>query len=144
MGISRIVNTAFWTDGMVVDRFRPEDKYFMLYLLTNPHTRQAGIYKLNKRVAAFELGYEPGFVSELFDRFQHKYNRVVYSDETQEVAIIHFLRYSVIKGGKPVLDCIQRDLADVADKRLIQIVLDRNKEYSKRRRNNPCSRSRFC
>ena len=30
MGIKRIVDTGFWTDGKVED-FSPEDKYFMLY-----------------------------------------------------------------------------------------------------------------
>ena len=56
-GISRIVNTSFWEDEKVINDFSPEDKLFLLYVLTNPHTTQLGIYKLIPKVAAFELGY---------------------------------------------------------------------------------------
>ena len=42
MAIFRKVNNGFWEDEKVVDDFTPEDKYFMLYLMTNPHTNQVG------------------------------------------------------------------------------------------------------
>ena len=44
---------------------------------------------------------------------------VLFSKETNEIAIKNFLRHSVIKGGKPVEDCILSDLAKVKDKSLI-------------------------
>ena len=56
MGIKRLVDTSLWTDGKV-DEFTPEDKYFMLYLLTNPFTTQLGIYELSIKQAAFQMGY---------------------------------------------------------------------------------------
>ena len=56
MGVKRIVDVSFWTDGKV-DDFSPEDKYFMLYLLTNPFTRQLGIYEISVKQAAFQMGY---------------------------------------------------------------------------------------
>ena len=46
MGIKRVIDTSFWTDGKV-DEFSPEDKYFMLYLLTNPFSKQLGIYEIS-------------------------------------------------------------------------------------------------
>ena len=53
MGIKRVISTDFWLDDKVLDLFSPEDKLFFLYLMTNPHTTQLGIYPINKRVMAF-------------------------------------------------------------------------------------------
>ena len=54
MGIKRIVDVSFWTDGKV-DEFSPEDKYFMLYLLTNPFSKQLGIYEISIRQSPLRI-----------------------------------------------------------------------------------------
>ena len=87
MAIKRIVSVDFWTDDKVMDMFSAEDKYFMLYLLTNPHTTQLGIYKFNCKLAGFELGLSIETVKVLLDRFENKYHLVRYSNTTQEIAI---------------------------------------------------------
>ena len=127
MAIKRVVNTEFWIDDKVVDLFSPEDKYFMLYLLTNPHTTQLGIYKLNAKVAAFELGYSVEAVKTLLERFENKYGLIRYSNETQEVAVKNYLKHSVIKGGKPVLDLLNKELSQVKNTKLIGYVFDQLK-----------------
>ena len=53
MGIKRVVDTSFWTDDKVLE-FTPEDRYFMLYLLTNPHTTQLGIYSISPKVQRYQ------------------------------------------------------------------------------------------
>ncbi|EKN69951.1 DnaD domain-containing protein [Neobacillus bataviensis LMG 21833] len=53
----RMVRTDFWKNPVVSEEMTPEDKYFYLYLLTNPHTTQIGIYKIAKKQMAFNLGY---------------------------------------------------------------------------------------
>lgn len=118
MGIKRIVDTSFWTDGKV-EEFTPEDKYFMLYLLTNPHTTQLGIYEISVKRAAYEMGYSLDAVRALIERFEKVHGVVLFSRETNEIAIKNFLRHSVIKGGKPVEDCIMAELAKVKDRSLI-------------------------
>ena len=118
MGIKRIVDVSFWTDGKV-DEFSPEDKYFMLYLLTNPFTTQLGIYEISIKQVAFQLGYSVDTVNVLLDRFESKYDMIIYSKKTQEVAIKNFLRHSIIKGGKPVEDCIKKEMSKVKNKDLI-------------------------
>ena len=55
--VKRIVSTSFWEDEKIVNMFTPEDKYFYLYLLTNPRTSQLGVYKFVPKLAAFDLGY---------------------------------------------------------------------------------------
>jgi len=75
--MKRVIDTAFWTDDKVVDMFTPEDKLFFLYLLTNPHTTQIGIYPLNKKIMAFEIGYSIEAIDVLLDRFENKYHIIL-------------------------------------------------------------------
>ena len=132
MGIKRVVDTSFWTDGKV-DGFSPEDKYFMLYLLTNPFSRQLGIFEISKRQAAFQLGYSEESVKVLLDRFENKYGIIIYSEEkdsgTCEIAILNFLRHSIIKGGAPVRDLLIRELKQVKNKDMITKVFAHIKGY---------------
>ena len=118
VGIKRIVDTSFWTDGKV-DEFSPEDKYFMLYLLTNPFSTQLGIYEISIKQVAFQLGYSMDAVNVLIERFETKYGIIAYSPETKEIAIKNFLRHSIIKGGAPVRDCLIKEIKRVKDKSLI-------------------------
>ena len=121
MGVKRIVDTSFWTDGKV-DEFSPEDKYFMLYLLTNPFSTQLGIYEISIKQVAFHLGYSIDTVKSLIERFEKTYGIIVFSDTTNEIAIKNFLRHSIIKGGKPVEDCIKKEMSKVKNKKLISKV----------------------
>ena len=71
--LRRIVSTALWTDRKVVEEFTPEDKYFWLYLLTNPDTTQLGVYPFTIRTAAHRLGYSSDTVKVLLSRFENIY-----------------------------------------------------------------------
>ena len=128
MGIKRIVDTSFWTDGKV-DEFSPEDKYFMLYLLTCPFTKQLGIYEISVKQVAFQLGYSVDAVKVLLDRFENKYGIIIYSEATNEVAIKNYLKHSIIKGGAPVRDCLIREMKQVKNKTLIAEVFAHIKSY---------------
>ena len=49
MAIFRKLHTAFWQDAKVIEELTPEDKFFFIYLLTNPATTQIGIYQITKK-----------------------------------------------------------------------------------------------
>ena len=121
MGIKRIVDTSFWTD-VKVDEFSPEDKYFMLYLLTNPFSSQLGIYEISIKQVAFQLGYSTDAVNVLLERFENKYGMILFSKSTNEIGIKNFLRHSIIKGGAPVRDCLIKEIKKVKNKDLISAV----------------------
>ena len=118
MGIKRIVDTSFWIDGKV-DEFTPEDKYFMLYLLTNPFSTQLGIYEISVKQVAFQMGYSMDSVRNLIERFENKYGIIIFSKSTNEIAIKNFLRHSIIKGGAPVRDCLIKEMKAIKNKELI-------------------------
>ena len=121
MAIKRIVDTSFWTDGKM-DDFSPEDKYFYLYLMTNPFSTQLGIYEISVKQAAFQLGYSMDAVKVLIERFQNKYGLIIYDSDTSEIAIKNYLRHAIVKGGAPVRDCLIREIKRVKNKDLIDEV----------------------
>jgi hypothetical protein len=127
MGVKRVVDTSFWTDGKV-DEFSPEDKYFMLYIITNPFSTQLGIYEISIKQMAFQLGYSTDAVKLLIDRFENKYGVVVFSAATNEIAIKNFLRHSIMKGGAPVRDCLIKEIKKIKNKDLIACVFSHIKE----------------
>jgi uncharacterized phage protein (TIGR02220 family) len=127
MGVKRIVDTSFWTDSKV-DDFSPEDKYFMLYLMTNPFTTQLGIYSISIKQVAFHLGYSVEAVSVLIERFENKYGVIIFSKDTNEIAIKNYLRHSIIKGGAPVRDCLIKEMKKVKNKELIARVFSHIKD----------------
>ena len=129
MGIKRIVDVQFWNDDKVLEYFSPEDKLFMLYLMTNPHTTQLGVYPINKKHMSFELGYTIDVINVLLDRFENKYEMIKYSNETKEIAIKNYLRHSIIKGGAPVRDCLIKEIKNVKDKGLLRYVFCNLKQY---------------
>lgn len=120
----RMVRTDFWLNPVVSEEMTPEDKYFFLYLLTNPHTKQIGIYKITKKQMAFDMGYSIESIESLMNRFIKHHKLIRYNPETRELAIKNWGKYNLHKGGKPVMDCIMSELKEVEDTSLIEYVAE--------------------
>ncbi|WP_186440217.1 DNA replication protein DnaD, partial [Bacillus paralicheniformis] len=118
----RHVHTEFWQDPKVLEEMTPEDRYFYLYLLTNPNTSQIGIYSITKKQMAFDLGYSIESINSLMERFLKHHKLVEFNPTTREIAIIKWGKYNLTKAGKPMLDCIQKELRQVKDRSLIQLI----------------------
>lgn len=118
----RYVYSTFWNDPLILECFTPEDKLFFLYLLTNSHTTQMGVYRITKKEIAFELGYSIESINSLMDRFLNHHKLIKYNEITRELAIKNWGKYNLNKGGKPVEDCIKSELKNVDDKELIHYV----------------------
>ena len=100
MAFYRMVSISFWTDSKVVDDFTPEDKYFFLYLFTNPHTNLAGCYEVSLRQMANETGYSVETVERLLDRFIKIHKVIAYSRETKEVLLFNWHKYNWTKSDR--------------------------------------------
>lgn len=120
----RMVRTGFWLDPVVSEEMTWEEKYFFLYILTNPHTTQIGIYKITKKQMAFDMGYSIETINSLMNRFIHHYQLIRYNPETRELTIKNWGKYNLHKGGKPVMDCIISELKNVEDLSLIAYVAE--------------------
>ncbi|MGX5563972.1 hypothetical protein ACWKS2_28070 [Bacillus thuringiensis] len=126
----RHVQTSFWSDARVSEEMTPEDKYFYLYLMTNEHTNQIGVYQITRKQMAFELGYSIESTKALLDRFINYHDLVVYNEETRELCILNWGKYNLNKGGKPIEDCIKKELKSIKDLSLVRLVLERTENTS--------------
>lgn len=94
MAIYRTIQMSFWTDAKVVDNFTPEDKYFYLYLMTNPHTNLSGCYEVSLKQISDETGYTKETVERLIERMEVTHNVIRYSKNTKEILILNWSKYN--------------------------------------------------
>lgn len=100
MAIYRNVSTNFWSDAKVYDKFSPEDKYFMLYCLTNKFTNLCGCYEISKKQMVNDTGYNIETIDKLLERFEKQYDIVSYDNDTQELLIYNWHKYNWTKSNK--------------------------------------------
>lgn len=100
MAIYRNISLSFWDDNKVVDDFTPEDRYFYLYLLTNPHTNLIGCYEVSLKQMSNETGYNVETVERLLDRMQNTHEVIMYSKGTKEILIKNWSKYNWTRSEK--------------------------------------------
>lgn len=111
MAIYRNISMSFWSDTKVVDEFSPEDKYFMLYCLTNQYTNLCGCYEISIKQIVRDTGYNEETITKLLDRFNKKYRIIKYNNENKELYIINWFKYNWTKSeklNKPLLEEIKK------------------------------------
>lgn len=94
MATYRTVYLSFWTDTKVEDEFTPEDKYFFLYLLTNPHTNLCGCYECSVGQMARDTGYNENTIKRLLARMEKVLHVILYDEQTKEVLILNWGKYN--------------------------------------------------
>ena len=120
----RQLHTTFWDDTLILD-LTPEQKYFYIYLLTNPNVKQCGIYEISIKQISYQTGYNNDTINNLLELFQNM-KKIVYSKDTNEVAIGNFIKYNGSESPS-IRKCIQKDLESVKNKDLICCVHGANK-----------------
>lgn len=100
MAIYRTVSMSFWTDNKVADDFTPEDRYFYLYLFTNPHTNLCGCYEISIKQISNETGYSKDSVENLINRFENVHKVLKFSKEHKEVLLINWNKYNWTSSDK--------------------------------------------
>lgn len=133
MAIYRNVQIGFWTDSKIYDDFTPEDKYFYLYLITNPQTNICGCYQISYAQMENQTGYNTETIKRLIERFESTHNVIRFCAETKEILILNWYKYNLNKSEKTlagaenvakhikspefkeymiyVIDCIRNDTA---------------------------------
>ena len=139
----RQIHTTFWNDPLILD-LTPEQKYFYIYLLTNPNVKQCGIYEISVRQITYHTGYNKETVEKLLELFVGL-NKIVISKKTNEIAIVNFLKYNY-SASPTVKKCIEKELNEVKNNELIKYIdpiysldieyNDNNKNNNKENNNN--------
>ena len=128
MAIYRSVHVTFWTYTKVVDEFTPEDKYFMLYCLTNNYTNLCGCYEISIKQMSRDLGYNEETIINLLQRFSDIHKVIMYNKQNKELLIKNWFKYNWTKSeklDKPLLKEIENIKTSEFKKFLVE-------EYNKR------------
>lgn len=121
MAVYRYIHTSFWDDAKVQDNMTPIERYFMLYLLTNSHTRQCGVYEISKKQMSFESDIDTEQLQKLLDRFENELNVIKYDDNTKEVLITNWYKYNWTASEK-VKKCILNEVKDIKSNELLDYI----------------------
>ena len=102
MALYRTISMSFWTDSKIIDDFTPEDRYFYMYLFTNPHTNLCGCYEISFRQMVVEVGYSRESIENLVRRFEEYHRVIQYSKETKEILLLNWWKHNWTKSDKYV------------------------------------------
>ena len=112
MAIYRNISMTFWTDSKIAEDFTPEDKYFYLYLMTNPLTNLPGCYEISVRQMSIDTGYTKETIQKLLDRMISVHNVVRYSTETREILILNWGKYNWNNSPK-LRKCVEEQIKHI-------------------------------
>lgn len=131
MGATRMIATDLWQDQVWRRNIKEiQVRYLWLYLLTCTMSKTCGIYHLPLDLASMETRLnDEELVRCLNVLIDNK--MCVYSAETEEIAITNFPKYNIRNLGKPMVDCVSRELALVKNRELIKVLIDNLYKYSK-------------
>ena len=87
----RHLYTKIWQDPCMLG-YSKDMKLFFIYLLTNPHTTQCGIYELPLEITSVETGFSIEELQKLIGEFT-KLGKIKYSSKTREIAIKNWGKY---------------------------------------------------
>lgn len=104
--IYRNVRLSFWSDNKVIDEFTPEDKYFYLYLLTNPQTNLCGCYEISYKSMSEDTGYNKDTCLRLLKRFDEVHNVIKFNESTKEILILNWHKYNWSSSEKTITGVI--------------------------------------
>lgn len=121
MAIYRTIHLSFWTDAKVDEDFTPEDKYFFLYLLTNPHTNLLGCYEIGRKQMSIETGYEIAVIDKLIARFENVHKIIKYSKATKELFVINWSKYNWTRSPR-FAKALQKEIESVKTKAFKRIL----------------------
>lgn len=69
MATQRYISTSFWDDEWI-QTLDPSEKLLYLYLMTNPLTNIAGVYKITIRRMCFDTGFNADTVGHILGKFE--------------------------------------------------------------------------
>jgi len=128
VAIYRNVSLSFWEDNKIVDDFTPEDRYFLLYLLTNPHTNLIGCYEISKKQMSNELGLPLDKIDELLIRMEQIHKIILYASETKEILIKNWHKYNWTKSEK-LKKPIKQNIKNIKSKELKKYMVSIGYQY---------------
>ena len=119
MSVQRYVDTGFWDDAWV-ETIQPLERYLYLYLITNPLTNIAGVYKITLRRIHNDTGLEIPEIERILALFA-KAGKAYLHGEYIVLLLAHTITSLTITGWAPgriskcTLDIRFQDDVDIGD-----------------------------
>lgn len=120
----RMVDTDLWNDDDIISDFTAEDKYFWLYLLTNPHNKMCGVLKNSPALMARDMGLHKDTIVNLIYRFEKVHNHIVCDKETNEIFILNWYKYNWTKSPK-IISILEKEMGEIKSPYILDLVQDR-------------------
>ena len=115
----RHLHTKFWIDPFI-EELTAEQKYFYIYILTNPSTSQCGIYEITINTISHQSGIKNETIKKLLTFFEEK-RKIKYAISTSELCLINFRKYNWTTSPK-VISCIKKEIKEVKNKALVDLI----------------------
>lgn len=108
----RLIDTELWNNEDIIEYFTAEDRYFWLYLLTNPHNNICGVMKASPVLIARDMGYSKETVQNLLYRFE-KVHKAIYVDKTtNELLILNWAKFNWSK-SPDIMRTVMKNLSSI-------------------------------
>lgn len=117
----RKIHDEFWTDPDM-EEYTRDQKYFYLYLITNPKVNQIGLYEFSIRRAAFETGFTVDEINDLISFFIDE-GKIILSQKTKEILVVKFWFHNQSRSPKMKAH-VNQLLSEIKDTSLIQYIYD--------------------
>lgn len=120
-GLFRTIDTNFWTDIKVSDDLTSNERYFFLYLLTNPATNLIGCYELSFRKASIDTGLTTDDVKAALNKLI-ELNIAKYDSDTKEVLVVNWLKHNLTDSPK-MRAGVSKQLLNIKSKELYSYIV---------------------
>lgn len=117
---TRYLQTDFWSDTKIRDNTSEDERYLMLYFMTNPHTNQTGCYEIPISTILFETGFSKTKFDTTMANLENL-NLCSYDYVTQEVLINNWYKYNWTKSSK-VEKCIRKEIEKLKSHKFIKYI----------------------
>lgn len=120
----RMIDTELWNNEDIIEHFTAEDKYFWLYLLTNPHNKMCGVLKNSPSLIARDMGLHKDTIVNLVYRFENVHHLIVCDKETNEIFILNWYKFNWTKSPK-IISIIEKEKNEVKSGNISDLIEDR-------------------
>lgn len=120
----RMIDTELWNNEEIVENFTAEDRYFWLYLLTNPRNNICGVFKNSPTVMARDMGLHKDTIVNLLYRFENMHKLIYADKDTNEVLILNWYKFNWNKSPK-LRVLIDNELSKIISKDISRLLNER-------------------
>ena len=116
----RYISTSFWDDSWISE-LGTNEKLLYLYLLTNPLTNIAGVYKITQKRIAFDTGLKLTVIKEILSLFTEKGKACLHGEYIILPAWPQHQQWEKRSRIKIGIDAILQDLPETLKKYMVSI-----------------------